>query len=291
MKSKSENLRKDTGITLMALVITILIIIILATVAINLAFGDNGLIKRAEDARDYYANDTAYTDESLANMDAYISEMLKENAWRYDEEGNVTNGEVTLAIGDYVNYDCTTSDAVYESLEENNGYGLQTFTASEYQYGWRVLGADEETGELLLLAEDLVPLEGGYTNPTSGRTEFYLKGQSGVENGISELENICAIYGNGEGATGARSINVDDVNKITGYNPNNVGVYDPEQTGNGTKYGAGYLYEYGNRVTYYWDGTNYPYYRATNGLDGNLTENHNNGSFGNSFYWYDEKLD
>ncbi len=268
-------LREQKGITLIALVITILIIIILSVIAINMAFGDNGLIKRAEDAGDYYANDTAYTDESLANVDAYIADVLGE--WRYDEEGNVTNGEVTLAIGDYVNYDCTTSDAVYESLEENNGYGLQTFTASEYQYGWRVLGADEETGELLLLAEDFVPLEGGRTNSTSGRTEFYLRGQAGVENGIDELEKICAIYGNGEGATGARSITVDDINKITGYNPEEE------------KYGAGQLYEYGNKVTYYWDGSNYPYYRASNGLTGNLTTSHNNSSYGNSFYWYDEE--
>ena len=268
-------LREQAGITLIALVITILIIIILSVIAINMAFGDNGLIKRAEEAGDYYANDTAYTDESLANVDAYIADVLGE--WRYDEEGNVTNGEVTLAIGDYVDYDCTTADAVYESQEANNGYGLQTFTASEYQYGWRVLGADEETGELLLLAEDFVPLEGGRTNSTSGRTEFYLKGQAGYQNGINELNNICAIYGNGEGATGARSITVDDINKITGYNPEEA------------KYGAGNLYEYGNKVTYYWDGTNYPYYRASNGLEDNLTASHNNSTYGNSFYWYDEE--
>ena len=60
----------------MALVITIIIIIILATVAINFAFGDNGLIKRAEDARDFYANDTAYTDESIANVESYLNDIL-----------------------------------------------------------------------------------------------------------------------------------------------------------------------------------------------------------------------
>ena len=41
------------GITLVALVITIVILIILAVVAINFAFGDNGLISQAERARDY----------------------------------------------------------------------------------------------------------------------------------------------------------------------------------------------------------------------------------------------
>ena len=43
---------------------------------------------------------------------------------------------------------------------------------------------------------------------------------------------------------GARSITVEDINKVTGYNPNNVGVYDINQTGDGTKFGEGNLYEY-----------------------------------------------
>lgn len=42
----------DSGITLVALVITIIVIIILATVTINMAFGDNGLITQAELARE-----------------------------------------------------------------------------------------------------------------------------------------------------------------------------------------------------------------------------------------------
>ncbi len=64
------------GITLVALVITIIIIIILATVTIRFAFTDDGIIKRAELAKDMYANDTAYTDQSMANATAYLDEML-----------------------------------------------------------------------------------------------------------------------------------------------------------------------------------------------------------------------
>ena len=37
---------EEQGITLVALVITIVILIILATVTINVAFGDGGLIQR-----------------------------------------------------------------------------------------------------------------------------------------------------------------------------------------------------------------------------------------------------
>ena len=79
---KNQNLKiikkAQNGITLVALVITIIIIIILATVAINFAFGDNGLINRAEQASDFYANDTKYTEESMTNVESYLNEMIAE---------------------------------------------------------------------------------------------------------------------------------------------------------------------------------------------------------------------
>ena len=67
---------QEKGITLVALVITIVILIILATVAINFAFGGDGLIRRAEQASEFYANDTSYTDESLANVAEYLDEVI-----------------------------------------------------------------------------------------------------------------------------------------------------------------------------------------------------------------------
>ena len=76
-KSQEEKkAERQAGITLVALVITIIIIIILATVTIRFAFGDDGIIKRAELASDMYANDTAYTDQSMANVTAYLDGML-----------------------------------------------------------------------------------------------------------------------------------------------------------------------------------------------------------------------
>ena len=63
------------GITLIALVITIVILIILATISINFIF-NGGLIDRAEQARDYYQNDEAYTDESVTNLTGYIDGLI-----------------------------------------------------------------------------------------------------------------------------------------------------------------------------------------------------------------------
>ena len=71
-------LKNERGITLVALVITIVVLIILATVAISFAFGNNGLVNRAEDAKDFYANDTKYTDQSIVNVQHYINVVLKD---------------------------------------------------------------------------------------------------------------------------------------------------------------------------------------------------------------------
>ena len=98
-------LKNQRGITLVALVITIVILIILATVAINFAFGNNGLINRAEDAKKYYANDTAYTEEALSNVESYIDGIIGENGGSSEgtsdateqvatEIGTVTKGEI-----------------------------------------------------------------------------------------------------------------------------------------------------------------------------------------------------
>ncbi len=71
-------LKNQRGITLVALVITIIILIILATVAITFAFGSDGLIGRAEQAEEFYANDTKYTEQSITNVEHYIDGILTE---------------------------------------------------------------------------------------------------------------------------------------------------------------------------------------------------------------------
>lgn len=48
---ENKNLN-ERGITLIALVITVVILIILATVSINVVLGEGGLIQRAQEAKD-----------------------------------------------------------------------------------------------------------------------------------------------------------------------------------------------------------------------------------------------
>ena len=139
-------------------------------------------------------------------------------------------GKTTVKIGDYVNYSPTegTTETKYPSPKDKNGYGDQTFS-SNYQGTWQVLGVDEE-GCLMLISSDIIK--------TTSNKYFYLKGQNGYVNGVKELNKISAIYGNGKYAKSARSVNVDDVNKITGYVDDlyNAGPFDVNQTGNKVTY-------------------------------------------------------
>ena len=43
--------KKESGITIIALIVTIVVLLILAGVSIRLVTGDNGLIKKATDVR------------------------------------------------------------------------------------------------------------------------------------------------------------------------------------------------------------------------------------------------
>lgn len=70
-------LKNQRGITLVALVITIVILIILATVAITFAFDQNGLITRAEQAQDFQANADKQFEKFTNDTIDYIDQVLQ----------------------------------------------------------------------------------------------------------------------------------------------------------------------------------------------------------------------
>ena len=66
--------RGQKGITLIALVVTIVVLIILATVSINTVIGDNGIISRAQKAKNSYLNSQKSEDEQMAVLVNEMSE-------------------------------------------------------------------------------------------------------------------------------------------------------------------------------------------------------------------------
>ena len=72
MEMKRIKSIEERGITLVALVITIVILIILATITINFAFGEDGLISRAQQAKNLTEQATKDEQEALNSlMDEY----------------------------------------------------------------------------------------------------------------------------------------------------------------------------------------------------------------------------
>ena len=71
MKVSRVNLGKS-GVTLIALVITIIVLLILAGITINIALGENGLLKRAEETKKLTNNAQNEEIGMLEQADKYI---------------------------------------------------------------------------------------------------------------------------------------------------------------------------------------------------------------------------
>ena len=95
-----KDVKTQKGITLVALVITIIIIIILSTVTINMAFGENGLIKKAQLAKDMTQNAiTSEQEETNALMQEYANMMEEDGEITVPEETPSTDGSYSEEEG------------------------------------------------------------------------------------------------------------------------------------------------------------------------------------------------
>ncbi len=68
MKNKKLKIKQEKGITLIALVVTIVVLLILAGVSISLVLNNNGVISKAKDAKNQYA-------EAQANEEKHFNEV------------------------------------------------------------------------------------------------------------------------------------------------------------------------------------------------------------------------
>ena len=251
---KLENRVHEQGITLVALVITIVIIIILATITINMALGDNGLIKQAEDARDMAANDTSYTEDSLTNVSSYLNELLA---------GTDTSNAKTLVqafkdgeieAGDYVNYKPSEVKSVtvgtdktgYTNSNSMSDGTDQTFT-TDMNTTWQVLGLSEDGQHLLLTSGSPIKKDG--EDPY-----LVLQGAEGHLYCVDTLDEIAGIYHNSTLAEKTRSITIKDIENVLG------GVTVEYPTEGNPNTGTIYFNADASRNTEIGQVTNYPSY-------------------------------
>ena len=208
--------RKD-GITLVALVVTIVVLLILAGVSINLVLGNNGIIAKAKEARDKSAqasqNDLIAMNELAQAIEGSLSGNNGGSSSGEDEPTAKTLVEAydagELKIGDYVNYKPIAGNS-YTSITNENGWADQTYTV-DTSTTWRVLG--KEDNHILLISGSPIKknMNASSTNDWDKDPYLYMKGAYSYVNCETMLKNICAIYSNNYGT--ARSITIEDVNK------------------------------------------------------------------------------
>ena len=113
MNRKINKLEK--GITLIALIITIVILIILATITINFAFGEDGLIQRAEDAKNLTEESTNEEQEQLDSALSKINSILAGNG-----ENNENDSDELMTVEEAKNNNSsnfTSTTTIKDDLE------------------------------------------------------------------------------------------------------------------------------------------------------------------------------
>ena len=79
IRNKVKN-TNEKGITLIALVVTIIIILILAGITINMLLGENGIIRTAQEAKNTWENAIAKEQEELNNLMNELNEELTDKS-------------------------------------------------------------------------------------------------------------------------------------------------------------------------------------------------------------------
>ncbi len=137
--SKKQNGIEERGVTLITLVITIIILMILATVSINVVLGEGGLIYKAKQAKDLTEQAVLDEQQSLNTLMSEYANVMAEDQTPPEPPidptdqtptpiGNVTKGEI---------FDETTkvSDANGDILYVPGGFGIATDSPNEIDDG------------------------------------------------------------------------------------------------------------------------------------------------------------
>ena len=93
--------RSQRGITLIALVVTIIVLLILAGVAISLSIGENGIFKRAGQAADAWENASKNEEKEMNSIVDIIDNINAGNntsSGNYDKEKKVNAPELKTGM-------------------------------------------------------------------------------------------------------------------------------------------------------------------------------------------------
>lgn len=220
-----KKLKQNKGITLVALIITIIILLILVGVSINLAIkGDlfGSAEKAVSGTNDKVAQEQTRVDELMGELEKVEAQNAVHN-WQYTDstrakirctcarckafnDGDSTGR--TLSIGQQIGE--TESKTGSTSITSaKSGYDSdQTLALNAEETKWVVFGYEDKDNdglnEVLLLTTE---------HPRTNKIAF--QGAAAYNNVVEEINRMCKeLYG-----TNARGMTIEDVNRVLGYTP------------------------------------------------------------------------
>ena len=150
-----KKFKKNNGITLISLVITIIVLLILAGITINLTIGQDGIIKRSEEAGRNYQNAADYERRELGKLTNVMENTIGDTTISSFEELLLKNGIYgTYSKEDFAN----NKDGILEIVLKNDESIEYIFNhAEEYvdiltssQEAMRILGQNKTIKEKVI---------------------------------------------------------------------------------------------------------------------------------------------
>ena len=124
-KSARRNYSNQTGITLIALVVTIVVLLILAGVSINAIFSENGIIKRAQDAQNKMDQATQNDLDSINELNNWIDGKINGTTGGGTTGGDAnpsTTPKISTLVGKVVDKNTKAEDAYGNKITIPKGF-------------------------------------------------------------------------------------------------------------------------------------------------------------------------
>jgi hypothetical protein len=195
---------KQSGITLVALVVTIVVLLILAGVSIRLVLDNNGIITRAGDAKDKHGQGRVNDQTDLNSAVDYINQMTGENG------GGSGGGSLPTGTGTTPYYPGSNFTQVSGTTLDN---GLVIEDGNKNQYVWVEVPKTSEVyptagtaiteftdAEYTLIETDLHTYTNDYRNGTKYKDEYNSDATTGLTSeAYSALKKkmLKSVYQNG----------------------------------------------------------------------------------------------
>ena len=124
-KSARRNYSNQTGITLIALVVTIVVLLILAGVSLNAIFSENGIIKRAQDAQNKMDQATQNDLDSINELNNWIDGKTNGTTGGGTTGGDAnpsTTSKISTLVGTVVDKNTKAEDAYGNKITIPKGF-------------------------------------------------------------------------------------------------------------------------------------------------------------------------